>query len=71
MNNTVKLLNDALVGCARLLDDFRNDVAIPEDEVIMTLRDASDALAQVPAYDAAGVTWRFAGDGCEDGNCKL
>lgn len=64
MNDTVKILNDALVQTACTLEELHDKSITTEAEeemVQQTLRDASEALAQVPEYDRGGVTWQYSG----------
>jgi hypothetical protein len=75
LNTQVKLLNDALIETAKLLDAvFCEDdpiIFIAENtaEIDMALREASEVLASVPADSRGGNTWEY-DDGSETPTCE-
>lgn len=78
MNTQVKLLNDALVSTARMLDELFTQASlegmdIETDEIEMSLIEASEALASIKIEDSNGNTWTYQGSDslCEGDDCRL
>lgn len=79
MTTQVKLLNDALVATAKMLDTIYSDddpilwISDNGEEIEITLQEASEILALVKPEDNGGNTWDYDNGEpkCEGGNCRL
>jgi hypothetical protein len=79
VNTKIKLMNDAPVETAKMLDQvFCSDdpfVFIEENtaEIDMALNEASEILATIPPEDHGGNTWSYdnGSEKCEGDKCHL
>jgi len=79
VNDTTKLLVDALVDCAGLLNELYTaepyEWIMPKSDIKVALQQASDALALVPADERRGSAFTFSTPDptqpCEGDSCKM